>query len=115
MVFVQKPEKKKARLVVCGQFLDAECETGTSNIGAAPLRSLIACGWKKEHVIAGMDITAAFLNAEMPKTRVVFIHPPPALVSLGVVEYGELWVVERALYGLKEAPNILGRKTRRNS
>ena len=26
------------------------------------------------------------------------------MVSLGVVDYGELWVVERALYGLKEAP-----------
>ena len=47
MVFVRKPEKKEARLVVCGQFLDAECETGTSNIDAAMLRALIACGWKK--------------------------------------------------------------------
>ena len=30
--------------------------------------------------------------------------PPPALVTLGVVDPGELWIVERALYGLKEAP-----------
>ena len=58
-----KAGKEKARLVVCGQFLDAECETGTSNIDAAPLRALISCGWKKDHVIAGIDITAAFLNA----------------------------------------------------
>ena len=40
----------------------------------------------------------------MPKTRAVFIHPPPTLVSLGVVDYGEPWVVERALDGLKETP-----------
>ena len=32
------------------------------------------------------------------------LSTPPALVSLGVVDPGELWIVERALYGLKEAP-----------
>ena len=75
MVFVQKPEKRKARLVVCGQFLDPECDTGTSNIDAAPLRALIASGWKKGNTIAGMDVAAAFLQADLPKERAIVIHP----------------------------------------
>ena len=104
MVFVQKHTKKKARLVVCGQFLDPFGESNTSNLDAAPLRTLIASGWQKGKVIASMDITAAFLHAEMPKNRWVVIAPPAALVNLGLLKPDELWVVEKALYGLKESP-----------
>ena len=69
MVFVHKPAKKKARLVVCGLFLDPFGDSNTSNLDAAPLRTLIASGWQKGKVLASMDITAAFLHAKMPKKQ----------------------------------------------
>jgi len=104
MVFVQKPTKKKARMVICGQFLDQFGETSVTNIDVAPLRALIAAGWRKDHVIAGMDVTAAFLHADMPKYRFLIIAPPAALVTMGIIPRGTYWVVEKALYGMKEAP-----------
>ena len=47
MVFAQKPNRKKARLVVCGQFLDQYGDSNTSNLGASPLRTLLDSGWRK--------------------------------------------------------------------
>ena len=105
MVFAQKHTKKKARLVVCGQFLDAFGGTSTRNLDATPLRVLIASGWQKSGVLAGLDVTAAFLHADLPKERMCIVAPPPALVLLGVVEPDEYWVVGRALCGLKEPPH----------
>ena len=104
MVFVKKPAKKKARIVICGNFLDQFSDSSTTNIDAPPLRALIANGWRKGNCIGSLDITAAFLHADLPKDRFLIVAPPPCLVALGVCKPGDLWIVRRALYGLKESP-----------
>ena len=109
MVFVQKPGKKKARLVVCGQFLCQFQDTATANLETAPLRAMIATGWKRGNVLASMDITAAFLHAYLPKDRFLVIAPPPVLISMGVLEKGTYWIVRKALYGQKGSPKTLGK------
>ena len=86
MVFVQKPGKKKARLVVCGQFLGQYQDTSTANLETAPLRAMMATGWTKGNIFASLDITAAFLHADLPKDRFLIIAPPPALITMGIIE-----------------------------
>ena len=85
--------------------MDAFGDTSTSNLDATPLRVLIASGWQKDRTLAGLDVTAAFLHADLPKERMLTVAPPSALISLGVVDPDEYWVVERALYGIKDSPH----------
>ena len=85
--------------------MDAFGDTSTSNIDATPLRVLIVSCWQKDRVLAGLDVTAASLHADLPKERMLIVAPPSALISLGVVDPDEYWVVERALYGLKDSPH----------
>ena len=60
----------------------------------------------KEHAIASLDITAAFLNAELPAGRTVVLRPPAILYKLGLLPPGFCWKVNRAIYGLREAPSL---------
>ena len=71
-------------------------------------------GWD----IAGIDVVAAFLNAQLgeahekpqpredqtkDRSRIVLMQPPRILERLGLIAVGELWLVERALYGMRES------------
>ena len=75
-----------------------------------PCGYFIASGWQEDRALPGLDVTAAFLHADLPKERMLIVAPPAALVTLGVVDPDECWVVERALYGLKES-RIIGRSS----
>ena len=56
--------------------------------------------------MASLDVTAAFLNAELPPGRVVVLRPPSILYRLGLIPQGFCWRVHRAIYGLREAPSL---------
>ena len=60
----------------------------------------------RDHALGSLDITAAFLNAELPAGRVVILRPPTILYKLGLLPQGFCWKVNRAIYGLREAPNL---------
>ena len=59
-----------------------------------------------QNAVASLDITAAFLNAELPAGRTVILRPPSILYKLGLLPPGSCWKVNRAVYGLREAPNL---------
>ena len=40
------------------------------------------------------------------RKRLVLMLPPKILIRLGLVKDGEMWLVERALYGLRESPKL---------
>ena len=42
------------------------------------------------------------------RKRLVLMLPPKILVRLGLVKEGEMWLVEKALYGLCESPKLWG-------
>ena len=42
------------------------------------------------------------------RKRLVLMLPPKILICLGLVKEGEMWLVERALYGLRESPKLWG-------
>ena len=58
------------------------------------------------NTIASLDVTAAFLNADLPPGRVVVLRPPTVLYKLGLIPTGFVWRVHRAVYGLREAPSL---------
>ena len=113
--------KRKARVVVCGNFLSREKAHGSPtlvrrDIFAAGLDSLAlgaqlaAASWK---VWKGgtVDIRTASLTAPLQakrSQRVVVQRPPKVLVSAGIVPEGSLYVIEKALYGLAESPQDWG-------
>ena len=57
-------------------------------------------GWTaSEH-----DVKGAFLNAKLPEGKLVVVRPPDQWVRWGLVNPGELWTLDRAVYGLRESP-----------
>ena len=42
------------------------------------------------------------------RKRLVLMLPPKILIRLGLVKDGEMWLVEKALYGLRESPKLWG-------
>ena len=112
MVYVLKPAgegtetflKYKARLVVCGNWLAQVAFTGTQNLEAAAMRIVLAWGFNLGLRIGTIDVKTAFLNADIKGWEKIEIAPPPTLVKKGILVAEELWVAEKALYGLKESP-----------
>ena len=108
VVWTIKPDKFKCRIVACGnQTQDIYGRTSTTDLDTQMLRFILSWGASSsEHKMASLDITAAFLNAELPPGRVVVLRPPSILYRLGLIPQGFCWRVHRAIYGLREAPSL---------
>ena len=53
-----------------------------------------------------IDITSAFLNADIHEDDTVLVTPPPILVKMDTVKPNTAWHVKKAIYGLREAPRL---------
>ena len=99
------PEKVKARLVAQqinrGDQRDAFCATPSTSSARLLLCIAIREIWKV-HIL---DISTAFLHAELPaETRIHILPPGTDRVAPGTK--GETYRLKRALYGLRESPRI---------
>jgi hypothetical protein len=111
-VFAKKPDKYKARCVVCGNYEDKSNDVSTyaAGVDASALRIVLRLAMKYGWEIMTTDVTAAFLNAslsELPGQRgsdEIYMRPPRIFVSSGVAKAGKMWRLHRALYGLRDAP-----------
>ena len=71
------------------------------------MRYLVSRGASSPYfTLASLDVTAAFLNAPLPEGRVVILKPPTILDKLQLLPPGHAWLVHKAIYGLREAPNL---------
>ena len=104
VVWTTKPDKFKCRIVACGnQTQDIYGRISTTDLDTAMLRFMLSWGASSsDHEMASLDITAAFLNAELPPGRVVVLRPPSILYRLGLIPQGFCWRVHRAIYGVRE-------------
>ncbi|CAK0837207.1 unnamed protein product [Prorocentrum cordatum] len=98
--------KKKARGVVCGNFeVESDEPVYCSNLDIASLRASLAVACKNGWSLGVMDVSTAFLNAHLPMGhKRVVVRPPAVFVGYGLVPEGELWVAEKAIYGLRVSP-----------
>eukprot|EP00971_Amphidinium_carterae_P011543 227163-Amphidinium_carterae.1 len=53
-----------------------------------------------------MDISAAFLNAELDPKHIMVIRPPGVMVKMGLIGPDDRWVIMKAMYGLRESPRL---------
>ena len=122
-VFTVKPgepgEVFKCRLVSCGNKTDETYgDISTNEMDVALMRFLLFFwgvrfrGAKNSFV--SIDISTAFLNAELLEGRIVVVKPPACLYQLGLVPPGTVWRLHKALYGLRESPSLwAGERTKR--
>ncbi len=106
-VTVMKPDKYKARFVVCGNLAAEtadEEDTSVGGICTIAVRSLVhrvvLAGWK----LGTIDVAAAFLQAPRRGDKIALVEPPAILRQLGLCRQGEQWRVRCALYGFAESP-----------
>ena len=117
---VKAPDaKRKARLVICGNMVDPEGPDGlgqvdvkaakaqnyAGGIDATALRAVLRKGASRGWDIVTTDVRTAFLLA--PRTRderTLVVKPPKIMVESGICDEQELWLVQRALYGLTTSP-----------
>ena len=128
---VKAPDgRKKCRLVVCGNFVGAGGEVTNSaeqtakrrkdpdlyagGADAIALRAALAISSKYCWNMGCLDVKTAFLNADLgegarpseekKEEKLVLMQPPKILVRLNLAKDGELWAVDKALYGFRESP-----------
>ena len=122
MVFVLKPltqtqqtadddadqdYKHKSRLVICGNFAACgEHSTTTTNLDAPLLRLMLSLACSPDTTWSSIDITSAFLNADIHDDDTVLVTPPPILLKMDIVKPNTVWQVKKAIYGLREAPRL---------
>ena len=110
-VMVKKPNgdgthKKKARVVVCGNFQQVQPgEETCANTPSFPmLRVLVSLASLHGWSVASWDVSTAFLYASLPEEQELYCRPPNVLVRLGLVQPGIVWKLKKALYGLRTSP-----------
>ena len=102
--------KRKVRIVACGNFALSDGEatfSATPDITALRTILRLAAFARREGRqarVASTDVSVAFLNAPLQTGYVVGITPPAVLVKMGLMDEGEVWLLSRALYGLRESP-----------
>ena len=84
VVFTIKPEKYKIRIVACGnQTKDTYGKITTTDLDTCMLRFILSwAASSRFNTIASLDVTAAFLNADLPPGRVVVLRRPTVLYNL---------------------------------
>ena len=126
MVYTLKPSdempsgKRKARLVVCGNFSEeqsSQSELFASGATAVALRVALALAAQFHWVGKTSDIRTAFLNAplipedldtgeEGTEPKRALIKPPALLIALGLVGSDEWWEALKAVYGYRKSPRL---------
>ena len=99
--------KRKVRWVICGNFEEPKEDVDTYSGGAdsTALRLLIkkaaVSGWEG----ASLDIKTAFLNATLDDDQegYIAVKPPSILVSQGFMSADDVYIAQRAVYGLRRS------------
>ena len=98
---VQAEYKHKSRLVIYGNFASwGEQSTTTTNLDAPLLRLMLSFSCSAETTWSSIDITSAFLNADIHDEDTVLVTPPPILVKMDIVKPNTVWHIKKAICGL---------------
>ena len=102
----------KVRAVVCGNFekFDPTQALWTAQAEPSSLIAGLRLGLLRGWDFGTLDVSGAFMYAPLPETVHVLVQPPRAFVDAGLVKPGEVWVLQRAVYGLRVAPRAWGKE-----
>ena len=117
-VFTVKPGsggnyfRRKCRVVGCGNFESKsnDLDLYAGGIPADVLRTCLVEASSRKLSAFITDIKNAFLLAPIPqaeRTRIM-LRPPKILEAMNITQPGELWWVDRAVYGLRQSPRWWG-------
>ena len=108
--------KRKARLVICGNFQGKQAKEDSYAGGCQTdsLRAMLVHCAALKWSLASTDIRNAFILApiseEDDEDDTVYGLYPPKVLQLAKVQYSlQLWRVDRALYGFRRSPRLWGR------
>ena len=111
--------KHKSRLVICGNFAawgeHSATTTTTTCVDAPLLRLMLNLASSPETTWLSVDITSAFLNADIHEDDTVLVTPPPILVKMDTARPNTVWHVKKAIYGLREAPRLSQKESERSA
>jgi hypothetical protein len=101
------PNRKKGRVVVCGNFTEDRDgqDVSVGGVCAMAVRGMVHVATCKQWAIGSIDVTGAFLQApRRQKATTSIVQPPRLLHQLGITKTDERWRVNCALYGFVESP-----------
>ena len=101
------PNKRKGRIVVCGNFAQSRDDQDVSvgGVCAMAVRGVVHSAACNDWTLGSIDVTGAFLQAPRRERGVVTIVQPPRLLQqMKIVKATEKWKVCCALYGMVESP-----------
>eukprot|EP00971_Amphidinium_carterae_P165602 3282814-Amphidinium_carterae.1 len=112
LVYVLKPDsdkppgpkgpamKYKSKLVICGsrQPWEQDESTATNNLDAPLLRWMLSAFRGPDVTWCSVDISTAFLTADIPPEQLVLLKPPKSVVELKVVEENQISLAVTAVY-----------------
>ena len=112
-VYTVKPDKgtpgyrRKTRFVACGNHVpenETTFDVFAAGLDATSLRTMLAFGAKRSKWRWGVtDIRQAFVLAKWLGGPVA-LQPPAIAYELNLAEEGDMWLVQQAIYGLRESP-----------
>ena len=101
--------KRKSRMVICGNFIKNEVEVYAAAANAESVRCALSVAAKKRWLAAISDINQAFTLTPISESDTKYaVLAPKVLVEAGCIPPGTAYLVERLLYGLREAPRLWG-------
>ena len=101
--------KRKTRLVICGNFIKGDVEVYTAAANAESVRCALGLAAHRQWSAAVCDINAAFTLTPMTESDVNYaITVPRVITDAGYVGTDKAYILERVLYGLREAPRLWG-------
>ena len=100
---------EKSRICACGNFESGADNNGepwsSSNIPPEIVRTFVSLAASTETwTLGGLDVEAAFLNADISSGDPVIITPPNLMRDLGLVSGDTVWIARKNIYGLRRGP-----------
>ena len=122
---VKPPNRKKALLVACGNYLVRTKTKGSpaldrkdvycSNMDTFSLRAQLAVGGLNSWTAASLDVRTAFLTApyqaergQSDRQKLIVVRAPRVMVMAGIFRPNTWLLVQGALYGLQESQHSWG-------
>ena len=102
------PNRRKGRVVVCGNFTEDRDNMNVSVGGVCSMtvRGVVHAAACNRWQLASIDVKGAFLQApKRQKKTTTVVQPPRLLQQLGLISAHERWLVNCALYGFVESPS----------